>query len=252
LSAIGKRVAASIAVAMIGHAQALAGVTPEVSRVVFSASATEQSLHVFNVNPYPVLVQTWIDDGEILALPQDSKAPVIVLPPIFRMAAHDQASLRLINPGTTFPSDRESVFWLNLYEIPATQKRDASAAETVVVTMRTQIKVFVRPDKLPYPETDLPKRLTFSLVSRAGKLTLDIGNPTPYYATIGALQIAIEGASRPQTVDMIAPFSHASLDLGALQATSGEPAKVLFTLLDDEGNPLPAERDVPIQTAQPQ
>jgi len=205
---------------------------------------------VVNANRYPVLVQAWIDDGDVLASPEDSKAPIIVLPPIFRMAPHDQASVRLINPGTTFPADRESLFWLNLYEMPATQKRDASAAQTVVVTMRTQIKVFVRPGKLPYPEADLPKHLTFSLVRHPDKLTLQIGNPTPYYATIGSLQLTIEGAPRTEAVDMIAPFSHASVDLGALQGTAGERAKVLFTLLNDEGNPMLGERDVPIGTPQ--
>ncbi|RQH04351.1 fimbrial biogenesis chaperone [Paraburkholderia dinghuensis] len=100
----------------------------------------------------------------------------------------------------------------------------------VTDTMRTQIKVFVRPDKLPYPETDLPKHLTFSLVHWPGKVTLEIGNPTPYYATIGVLQLAIEDALRPETVDMIAPFSHVAVDVDGIAGTPGEHAKVLFAL----------------------
>jgi chaperone protein EcpD len=182
-------------------------------------------------------------------LPQDSKAPIVALPPIFRMDPGDQMSVRLINSGAKLPADRESLFWLNLYEIPATQKDDASTGEKVTVTMRTQIKVFVRPGKLPYPETDLPKRLTFSLVHRADKVTLEIGNPTPYYATIGALQLTIEGAPRRETVDMIAPFSHAVVDLAGLAGTPGERAKVLFMLLNDEGNPMIGERDVAVRNA---
>ncbi|RQH04766.1 molecular chaperone [Paraburkholderia dinghuensis] len=234
---------------MVWWTQAVAGVAPEVSRVVFSEGANEQSLHVFNVNKYPVLVQTWIDDGNVLALPQDSKAPIVALPPIFRMDPGDQMSVRLINSGAKLPEDRESLFWLNLYEIPATQKVGASDSEKITVTMRTQIKVFVRPDKLPYPETDLPKRLTFTLVHRHDKVTLEIGNPTPYYATIGALQITIEGAPRPEKVDMIAPFSHAEVSLSGLRGTLGEHAKVLFTLLNDEGNPMLGERELAVRNA---
>ncbi|WP_233861921.1 fimbrial biogenesis chaperone [Paraburkholderia adhaesiva] len=242
-------IAGLAAVMMAWRTQAVAGVAPEVSRVVFSEGAHEQSLHVFNVNKYPVLVQTWIDDGNILALPQDSKAPIVALPPIFRMDPGDQMSVRLINSGAKLPEDRESLFWLNLYEIPATQKIAAPDSEKVTVTMRTQIKVFVRPEKLPFPETDLPKHLTFALVHRPNKVTLEIGNPTPYYATIGALQITIEGAPRPETVDMIAPFSHADVDLGGLVGTPGEHAKVLFTLLNDEGNPMLGERELAVRNA---
>lgn len=240
------RAAAGLAATLLWHAQAVAGVTPEVSRVVFLEHDTVESLQVFNVNKYPVLVQAWIDDGKVLASPQDSKAPIIVLPPIFRMDAGNQISLRLLNSGASLPSDRESLFWLNLYEIPATPKDEAASARIVTVTMRTQLKVFVRPDKLPYPESELPKHLTFSLVRRAAGSTLEIGNPTPYYATLGAVQIAIGGAPEKETVDMIAPFSSASVDLGAIHATPGERAKVVFSLLNDEGNPMVGERDVEV------
>lgn len=241
------RAAACLAATLVWHAQAVAGVTPEVSRVVFLERDTSESLQVFNVNKYPVLVQAWIDDGKVLASPQDSKAPIIVLPPIFRMDAGNQMSLRLLNSGASLPSDRESLFWLNLYEIPATPKGEAATAQIVTVTMRTQLKVFVRPDKLPYPESELPKHLTFSLVDRADGLMLEIGNPTPYYATLGVVQIAIGGVSERETVDMIAPFSSASVDLGGIRGMAGERAKVVFTLLNDDGNPMGGERDVDVR-----
>jgi P pilus assembly chaperone PapD len=241
---LASRLVLGLAALLVGNAQAVAGVTPEASRVVFDEGAVEQSLQLFNVNKYPVLVQAWIDDGNILALPQNSKAPIIALPPIFRMGAGDQLSLRLINSGSALPTDRESLFWLNLYEIPATPKRGAADEQIVTVTMRTQIKVFVRPEKLPFPPDELPKRLTFSLVHRAGKLALEIGNPTPYYATIAAVQLTIEGTQKQEPVEMVAPFSQAEMDFGAVPAKTGEHAKVIFSLLGDDGNPEIGERDV--------
>jgi P pilus assembly chaperone PapD len=242
--ALASRLALGVAALLVWNTQAVAGVTPEVSRVVFDEGAVEQSLQLFNVNKYPVLVQAWIDDGNILALPQNSKAPIIALPPIFRMSPGDQMSLRLINSGNALPTDRESLFWLNLYEIPATPKRGAANEQIVTVTMRTQIKVFVRPEKLPVPPDELPKRLTFSLVHRAGKLALEIGNPTPYYATIAEVQLTIEGAQKQEPVEMVAPFSHAEMDFGPVPAKAGEHAKVIFSLLGDDGNPEIGERDV--------
>jgi P pilus assembly chaperone PapD len=100
--------------------------------------------------------------------------------------------------------------------------------------------------ELPYPETELPKRLTFAIVPRGGGLTLEVGNPTPCYATLGAVRVAIEGAPQTEPTDMIAPFSHAALELGALRGAPGERAKVQFMLLNDDGNPMGGERDVTI------
>ncbi|QBR02346.1 molecular chaperone [Paraburkholderia pallida] len=216
-----------------------AGVTPEASRVIFPAGTTEQSLQVFNANTYPVLVQAWIDDGRIDAVPQQSSAPFVVLPPIFRMAAGDQTSLRIIHSGAKLPSDRESLFWLNLYEIPGLPKQQQpSNAQTVTVTMRTQFKVFVRPAGLPYGPRELPKRLTFSLARAAGKLTLKIGNPTPYYASFSAVLVKAGGHSQQITPDMVAPLSTATLALDSLDAQAGESAEVLFSLIDDDGIPV--------------
>ena len=225
---------------------AVAGVTPEVSRVVLRAKSTEQSLQVVNVNKYPVLVQAWVDDGEILALPQQSKGPVIVLPPIFRMGSGDQTNLRLINAGRDLPADREALFWLNLYEIPATPKNAPDDEQTVTVTMRTQIKVFVRPEKLPYAVGELPKRLAISLAQVDGGLALNIDNPTPYYATIGSLGLETGGASQQAEPDMLAPFSRETVSLGSLQGKTGATVKVQFTLIDDDGNPVPGERTLAV------
>ncbi|CAB3809316.1 putative fimbrial chaperone YadV [Paraburkholderia caffeinitolerans] len=213
-----------------------AGVTPETSRVIFPAGETEQSLQVFNANPYPVLAQAWIDDGRIDGVPQESSAPFVVLPPIFRMAKGDQRSLRIIHAGGQLPSDRESLFWLNLYEIPSLPKQQQPAnAQAVTVTMRTQIKVFVRPAGLPYGSRELPKRLTFSLARAAGKLTLRIRNPTPYYASFSAVLVKAGGHSQQITPDMVAPLSTSTLALEQLDAQAGERAEVLFSLIDDDG-----------------
>ncbi|WP_244145314.1 fimbrial biogenesis chaperone [Paraburkholderia mimosarum] len=215
-----------------------AGVTPVASRVIFPAGDTEQSVQLFNVNKYPVLVQAWIDDGRIEAVPQESTAPFVTLPPIFRMGAGDQTSLRIIHSGAKLPSDRESLFWLNLYEIPGVPKNQPDQAQSVMVTMRTQYKVFVRPAGLPYGARELPKRLTFSLANAGGKLTLKIDNPTPYYATFNAVLVKIGGRSQQITPDMVAPLSGSTLELDPLGAGAGETAEVLFSLIDDDGNPM--------------
>ncbi|WP_233867641.1 fimbrial biogenesis chaperone [Paraburkholderia adhaesiva] len=229
---------------------AVAGVTPETSRVIFSAGAVEQSVQVYNLNKYPVLVQAWVDDGRLDVLPQDSKSPVVVLPPVFRIGIGDQTNLRMISAGANLPTDRESAYWLNLYEIPATPTRTKSAdVVDLTVTMRTQIKVFMRPDKLPYPAADLHKHLAFSLNRTGDALALTIDNPTPYYATIGVVQVTIGDRSQQRQVDMIAPFSSATVKLDALGNAPGDSAKLNYTLIGDDGNTIVDDRRVSIGSA---
>ncbi|HTH60140.1 MAG TPA: molecular chaperone [Paraburkholderia sp.] len=233
-------------------AVANAGVTPEVSRVVFNGGSVEQSLQLFNVNPYPVLGQAWVDDGRIDALPQQSKAQVIALPPVFRMSAGAQTSLRLINVDTrSLPTDRESLLWLNLFEIPATPTHRAADEVSLTVTMRTQIKVFVRPDKLPYPQTELAKHLVFALRRSGNTLTLSVDNPTPYHATISMARVTVGERSAEQTMDTIAPFSSASVALDGLRDAVGDRATLQYTLIGDDGNPVVDQRDLPFADAQP-
>jgi P pilus assembly chaperone PapD len=45
---------------------------------------------------------------------------------------------------------------------------------------------------------------------------------------------------------MIAPFSRAAVDLGAVRGIAGAKAKVVFTLLNDDGNPILGEREVAV------
>jgi P pilus assembly chaperone PapD len=233
------------------NTHAAAGVTPEISRVVFGAGAVEQSLQLFNVNQYPVLVQAWVDDGRIDALPQESKAPVIALPPVFRMEAGSQTSLRLIDAGAALPTDRESLFWLNLYEIPATPKQPPTDEVSMTVTMRTQIKVFMRPNALPYPSSALTRHLAFSLRRSGSALALAIDNPTPYHATIGLVQITVGERSAQLQVDMLAPFSSTTVSFDKLGDASGDNATLRYSLIGDDGNPVMDERRVPIASADP-
>lgn len=227
--------------------QAIAGVTPEVSRVVYAADAAEQSLQVFNVNDYPVLAQAWIDDGRIDALPQESTAPIVVIPPIFRLGRGDQTSLRLINSGAALPSDRESLFWLNIYEIPSTPNGSMAESQLVTVTMRTQIKVFVRPRKLPFSSDEIPKRLAFSVKIMPDESLLEIRNPTPYYVTFSKIQTDIGRISQVSSVEMIAPYSQTIAHLGEVKGI-GNSARIRFSLIDDDGNPFYGERNIDIES----
>ncbi len=91
-----------------------AGVMPSQSRIVYNAEDNSQSLMLANTNSYPVIVQTWIDNGE--GSPDTRNIPFVSIPPIFRLERGDVKGIRVIyNKTSSLPEDKESLFWLYIY-----------------------------------------------------------------------------------------------------------------------------------------
>ena len=219
-----------------------AGVTASTTRVIFPSEAKEQSLELVNLNAYPVLVQTWIDDGNIKGTPEESDAPIFTVPPIFRMEPKERSFLRLINSGATLPNDRESLFWLNLVEVPPQDSASANKNDQLTITLRTQLKVFVRPAGLAIPANALLNELVFKIDSNANSSTLIIENPTPYFATISAIEIQWDQATQPYSTDMIEPFGRNSVPLQGISKNTNEQIQLRFFLVDDSGQSVSGHR----------
>lgn len=162
-----------------GLAPANAGIMPSSTRIIYQEGTTEQSLMLANTNPYPVMVQTWVDNGEIDGTPEKANAPYIALPAVFRMQPNTMQGLRIIYNQHPLPTDRESVFWLNLYEVPPTKSAQSASSPKVKMTMNTQMKIFYRPKSLKEKPQDWAGKLQFSLFRRGDMLVIRCTNPTP-------------------------------------------------------------------------
>lgn len=228
------RILLLLAVGLLAGPPTVAGVVAESTRVVFMARAGERSLQLINLNDYPVVVEAWVDDGDLDSLPENSRAPIIPLPPIFRMNPHDQISLRLLYSGAPLRKDRESLFWLNLYEIPPIDVDRSPDAATLTVAVRTQMKVFLRPQDLSVASSEVPDRLEFLLDNEPGHPHLTIKNPTPYFANLAKLQFTHDTAEVAQAV-MVEPYGNADVDIKPSDAARAA-ATVAYTLIDDDGN----------------
>lgn len=224
----GVRVVLMIATMLAGM-NAVAGVTAERTRVVFQGAQREASLALVNQNTYPVMVQAWVDDGELGSSP-DTVAPVLPLPPLFRLAPGQQRSLRLLYSGEALPADRESMYWLNLYEIPPRPSELPAEGETrLTITLRTQMKVILRPEGLAGSAGDAVRRLKASSERRGLMMT----NPTPYFISLSSVEARQGQVSVVLGADTLAPFSSKVL-VGDRPVETG--ADVHFFWLDDDGN----------------
>ncbi|MNM84331.1 Chaperone protein EcpD precursor [compost metagenome] len=219
--------------------EAAAGVTAERTRVIFPEGAREVSLLVVNLNKYPVLTQLWIDDGSLDSTPDKAVAPIMPLPAMFRMEPEERRSLRLLFTGDKLPSDRESLFWLNIYEVPPKPKAPLPPESSrLTLAMRTQMKVFYRPKDLsPRPEA-VNSKLIFSLHQKAGAPVLRAENPGPYYVTLSHVELQKAGSIQPIAGTMLAPFSENDLPIDApVPDIQGKFAQgdVAYSWVDDNG-----------------
>lgn len=204
-------------------------VNVEGTRAVFNSGDNVISMRLVNSGNEPSVVQIWTDDGDPLANPQDSRTPVIALPPVFSIQPGEIKSvkLQLVSPDKIL-KDRESLYWLNIYQIPPRSKMDA-AEQHVFLPLRFRLKVFIRPENIPVPEEEDGKKLIFSVIDVNDKETLLIKNPTPWHMNIGELNI--DGEIFGGLV--VSPYSDSQMTL----SNRSKKAKAIeYSIINDDGN----------------
>lgn len=158
--------------------QVYAGIMPSQSRVIYHAGDKDQSLMLVNTNDYPVIVQNWVDNGE--GTPDAKDIPFVSIPPVFRLEKSDVRGIRIIYNNTSLPQDRESLYWLNIYEIPP-EKKDINPDNSILVTMNTQIKVLFRPEGVTQKPEEAIKRVT---CRRQTSSVIECNNPSPIHLSV--------------------------------------------------------------------
>ncbi|AUT72794.1 fimbria/pilus periplasmic chaperone [Paraburkholderia hospita] len=180
--------------AVMAAGAAHASVTIGGTRVVYPLDQREVTVKLTNDSRNPSLVQVWLDSGDSNAKIDDSKTPFVITPPIFRMNAGRSQTLRIIYSGDALPQDRESVFWLNVLDIPpkAVPKPDVN---TLQLAYRTRIKLFARPPTLPDTPDDAPRQIEWKVVpADEGKgQALLLSNPTAYHVSFSKITVTANG-----------------------------------------------------------
>ncbi|QLK60035.1 fimbria/pilus periplasmic chaperone [Enterobacteriaceae bacterium Kacie_13] len=173
------------------------------TRVIFNAEKQSQSFEIKNNSDKPYLVQAWLEDEQEKKITE----PFIVLPPVQRIEGNTVSQIKIqgLPQLKKLPQVRESVFYLNIREIPPKSDKP----NQVQLAVQSRIKVFYRPDflKLDRMSDDIPGAENIKISCSSGELIAH--NPTPYYFTLTADQISPV---------MIAPNSDMKL---ALRGTKG-------------------------------
>lgn len=217
---------------LASHAALIIGGT----RVIYPSDAREVSVQISNQGDSPSLMQAWIDRGDSNAQPDDSDVPFLILPPLSRVEPGGGQILRLTFLGDdSLPADRESVFWLNILDIPPAPERSADANQPqniLQLAIRSRVKLFYRPAALAsqHPnESGMKLRWTVADGGRG----IEAHNPTPFYVTLTQVDAMTADGANPLAFDdgMLAPGSRLALPL----PTGVYPRQLRFTYINDYG-----------------
>lgn len=229
-SSLALLVGACAVVSTVG-APARASVLVGGTRVILREKDREASISIKNTGTSPYVVQAWIDDGE-----GSRKTPFVLTPPLSRLDGGTENVLRIMRVSATLPADRESVFWLNVKEIPERPQED----NVLQIAMRTRIKLFYRPGALPGTPAEARAQLRWAVAPgpQGHGAVLRIGNPSPYHVTFTAL--TVNGGAQQINANMVPPRGEASYPLTVVKAP--QAVDVTFTTINDYGGETPVER----------
>jgi chaperone protein EcpD len=206
------------------------------TRVVFPAQDGEVTVRLSNDNNHPALVEAWIDDGDPKSTPDKVNVPFLITPPLFRMESHKDQNLRIIATPAQLPADRESLFWLNVLEIPPKPTAEEAAGQNILqFAIRSRLKLFYRPAHLPGDAQTAPAQVTWKAVADGQGYALEVRNPTPYHVTILKASVDVGGKSFNADSGMVDPFGSLRLKVKDLASAPATGTPVAFEIVNDYG-----------------
>ena len=231
---------AGCAFALLAAPLSRASVVITGTRVIYNASDAEAVVKLSNEGPRPALVQNWIDNGNPRAAPSVIDVPFTVTPPVARIDPGKGQTLRILYTGEPLPQDRESVFYLNVMEIPPKPGSDAPA-NWLQLAFRSRIKLFFRPQGLKGSAGDAPALITWSLVREGEGWALEARNPTPYHVSFAALELHSGGHTASfQDGGMVSPGETRRFPLAG-EVAAGAEGRVSYHAISDYGGPIDGE-----------
>lgn len=204
---------ASLATVGVAHAGLEVGGT----RLIYDGGKREASLSISNPDKVPYLVQSWVEATNNNA----DKAPFIITPPLFRLDGSQQNVLRVVHSGGDLPSDKESLYWMNIKSIPSVS---STHQNTLQIAVKTRIKLIYRPQGLK----GIPEEHTQKLSWHRESNRLQVTNPTPFYMNFQEVKV---GDVEIRDVTYVAPMATESFAL----PPGATGASVSWKIISDYG-----------------
>lgn len=175
------------------------------TRYIFDEKRDNISLQITNESSQEYGGQIWIDNQS-----QDDKNVYFVpTPTFFKVAEKSKQVLRILNVNKTLPKNQESLFWINVQEIPKAPKDGVNALS---IALHTQVKMIYRPDQLKEKRQNAEQNI--KIINNDNDTVLF--NDSPYYFAIVNIKqngkIVNLDENTKSKISIFAPFNKVSLN----------------------------------------
>lgn len=205
-----------------------AGISLDITRVVLIEPKKEVSVLVMNQES-TIMIQSWVEPFGATA---ERDVPFAITPPLSSLGTGARQQLRILYQGQGLPTDRESVFWLSVQEVPQKSKDE----NILQIAVRQRIKLFYRPANLKGNIDQAPAELQWRMVLKDGKPALEVRNDSAFHISFGTVNIKHGASSYPISANMLLPYSSQSFTLDETFASGlPETSKVEFESINDYG-----------------
>ena len=229
--------AGCLSAAVLWSGLAQAGIVIQGSRVVYPTKEREVTIKMTNIGEQPSLVQAWVDKGNEKLTADKADGPFLITPPITRVEAKKGQTLRLVYTGDDAASKKqETVFWLNVLDVPPMPKdQDANFLQ---VAVRSRLKIFFRPEGLPGNPNQTAEGLNWSVVQAGHGYALRARNTGAFHVSLATVQLV--AGNKTFSVDkddmkMVAPGASVDLPLPGLAGQPGAGARIDYQWVTDYG-----------------
>ncbi|EGV3243057.1 fimbrial chaperone [Salmonella enterica] len=203
--------------------QAIAAFSLNGTRFIYEEGKKNISFEVNNGAKETYGGQVWIDN----TIQSKDNVYLVPSPPFFKVKPGGKQIVRLMNVNSKLPKDRESLFWLNVQELPPMPEN--TEGNMLAIALNTQVKVFYRPKIIMDGRKDAERNL--KVVPENGKAVLK--NPTPYYFAVTGAKVNGKEVTLTKRIQsslaQLAPYSEVSLGILDLKG------KVLIKSINDWG-----------------
>jgi len=191
---------------LLGSVSAQANIIINGTRVVYPEANKDVIVQLINNGSDSSLVQAWIDDGDINSTPETANVPFLLSPPVVKVSGDSGQQLRITKVGAPLVADRESVFFLNVLDIPPTPE-NLQGANTLQLAIKSRIKMFYRPSGLKEKASSSVEKIELQAVAKG----FNVINKSAYFFTLANID---QHDKKHLLVDsvMVAPFSSAFVE----------------------------------------
>lgn len=181
------------------------------TRLVFDGTKNNAVITVENKDQNSNIVQSRLS---VVDAASPAKDAFIITPPLFRLKAGEKGFVRVVRSGKKLPDDRESMFWLNIKGIPATEY--VPDKNVVQFAINSKIKLIYRPAAL---KGNTPEAYAEKLQWGKEGTSVTVKNNSPLYMNFS--QVSLNGKNISGAW-FAAPFSTLKIPVQSSLSATGK------------------------------